>query len=173
MPAKREIIIGQKFGKLKIIKELPKHITSGGNKCRKFECLCECGKSKSVLLNSLLTEKTVSCGCFHLERVISAGKKRFKHKKINTGAYKSWLSMRKRCNYEKDAKKYKYYGGRGIAYCKEWEDFNNFFRDMGDRPTGKTLDRINVNGHYIPSNCRWATASEQALNRRSSQAFKR
>lgn len=80
--------------------------------------------------------------------------------------YSSWYAMLRRCYDPKDIG-YKYYGGRGITVCQEWiDDFGNFYEDMGDRPPKRTLDRINVNGNYEPSNCRWATNRQQARNKR-------
>jgi hypothetical protein len=73
--------------------------------------------------------------------------------------------MLRRC-YGKKTQFYKIYGGRGITVCKEWHDFRNFFKDMGKRPKNKTLDRIDPDGNYCPSNCRWATALQQARNKR-------
>ncbi len=84
----------------------------------------------------------------------------------NHSAYWSWRSMRRRCLIPSyDA--YKNYGGRGITICPEWSDFMVFLRDMGERPAGTTLDRIDNNGHYRPSNCRWATLLQQHRNTRA------
>jgi hypothetical protein len=89
-----------------------------------------------------------------------------KHRLINTPTYYSWAGMKSRCLNPKDSR-YKDYGGRGIKVCKEWHDFRNFLKDMGLRPKGHTLDRIDVNGNYEPSNCRWATLEMQAANKRN------
>lgn len=81
--------------------------------------------------------------------------------------YESWAKMKQRC-FNLSNLKYKNYGGRGITVCERWLTFENFYADMGVRPEGKTLDRKNVNGNYEPSNCRWATSTEQSYNRTDS-----
>ena len=78
--------------------------------------------------------------------------------------YKSWISMKSRCNGP-NSTNYKYYGGRGITVCERWDSFNNFLADLGPRPEGMTLDRIDSNGNYEPGNCRWATVTNQNQNR--------
>lgn len=88
------------------------------------------------------------------------------HGMSNTREYQSWHMMKQRCG-NPNATDYKNYGGRGIKVCKRWERFENFFRDMGPRPIGTTLDRINVNKGYSQSNCRWASKKQQERNRRN------
>jgi len=87
------------------------------------------------------------------------------HGYSGTPTYMSWIGMKGRCNYPESHKDYKSYGGKGISYCEEWSSFVGFLKDMGERPTGRTLDRINSDRGYYKGNCRWATNEEQALNR--------
>ena len=87
------------------------------------------------------------------------------HSAWQSPTYTSWENMRQRCNNPKHPR-YKDYGGRGIKVCKRWDDFRKFYADMGPRPKGKTLDRMNVNGNYCAANCRWATDKQQRANKR-------
>ncbi len=170
MSSKIDIKKGEKFGKLTIIKESEPYITSKGQIYRQVLCNCMCGNQTIVQLSSLRTGKTKSCGCYRIEVVSKID--RTKHGKTNHPLYQTWCAMKQRC-YNISSVKYKDYGGRGIKVCNRWlESFDNFLEDMGERPKGLSIDRINNDGNYELSNCRWATKQEQTDNRRTSKKNK-
>lgn len=155
-------LTGQRFSRLLVIAE-------AGRKDRKvmWLCRCDCGNETTVRAYYLRSGHTTSCGCYNRERIVEGNRT---HGQSDTRLYKTWRSMVRRAT-EPTYPDYPQYGGRGISVCDEWrESFEAFARDMG--PTyseGLTLDRINNNGNYEPGNCRWATATEQARNKRSNR----
>jgi len=173
MPRKLNVI-KNRYTRLIVIKEVQKHISTGGNASSQYLCQCDCGNEKIIFLRSLVSGKTKSCGCLLRESCSINGKKRRIHgmrSKESEGdkTYESWRAMRRRCLTNNTR-----YKLRGIKICKRWNSFNNFLHDMGPRPPGKTIDRINNDGNYEPSNCRWATPKEQANNRQNNRlAIKR
>lgn len=132
---------------------------------------CDCGVKKEVIVWNLRRNK--SCGCLTND-IIRSHRTRHGYSKSNDqrkrSTWSSWKSMIDRC-FLKKHKSFNYYGGKGISVSEDWKTFENFLRDMGERPNGKTLDRINNSLGYEKGNCRWSTPREQANNRSSSHFF--
>jgi hypothetical protein len=146
-----------KYGRLEVQKEIEHK-----NKCQMVLCRCECGNKKEIQLNNLRSGHTKSCGCIWEEQ---KHKPRFiKHGMYSTPTYKTWRSMLNRCKYTCVRGSGRYLG-RNIKVCSSWNEFKVFLLDMGERPEGKTLDRINNNGNYCKENCRWSTPKEQSNNK--------
>lgn len=120
-------------------------------------CSCNCGKWKAIRGSSLVDKVTKSCGCISRKHGQSGNKM--------TRTYRVWRGLIQRC-HRPNASGYKYYGARGIKVCQRWRSFQNFFTDMGPCPSGHSIDRIDNNGDYKPSNCRWTTPGQQIRNSR-------
>lgn len=150
-------LTGQIFGYLKVIGFSHRHRNTY------WKCLCDCGNNIVVRGSSLKNGHTKSCSCLRIER---NKEQKTKHGRYGSKEYITWSNMKKRCMNSKSPN-YKDYGGRGIKICKRWEEFENFYVDMGDRPEGKSIDRIDNDGNYTPKNCKWSTHTEQMNNRRN------
>ncbi len=136
-------------------------------------CRCTCGTEKEVRLDVLKSGNSKSCGCLRTEmskkRLVSYLTTHGHAKSAGRSpTYASWVSMRQRC-FNKQQRRYSDYGGRGILICERWNSFENFLADMGERPYGTSLDRIDNGGNYEPGNCRWVTCAEQNKNKRSTK----
>lgn len=153
-------VIGKRFGRL----TAKEWVSTNSRRQFVWKCLCDCGQVALVASSNLRTGVSRSCGCLQREISRAAGDRTRTHSKSGTSIYSIWGSMVRRC-HAPNAKDYYRYGAIGIKVCDQWRTFDGFYTDMGDRPEGMSIDRIDNTKGYEPLNCRWATNTTQQRNK--------
>ncbi len=159
MPAAIDIT-GQRFGKWLTIEQAESLVNPCGTKARTYKCICDCGTESVVRSSDLRGGASTNCGCVRKKRV---SERNTKHGMSNSKEHKAWRHMLGRCRNPND-QNYDRYGGRGIKVCDRWDDFANFYEDVGTIAPGLEVDRIDNDGNYEPGNVRLATRRENILN---------
>jgi len=156
-----EDLTGRKFGRLTVLRD------AGRIKKRHviWECLCDCGQKTMVITGRLKSGCTRSCGCYQRDRARETQLKHGHSLNKPSSTYQSWRGMKERCLNPKN-KAFRWYGKEGIKVCERWLNFENFLADMGERPKGTSLDRIDSSGDYRKENCRWILSTKQQTNTR-------
>lgn len=159
---------GHRFNKLRVLRKGEPKVGPSGRAVVRWDCVCDCGNTTIVSTQKLKSGHTTSCGCVMRSRLIEA---QTTHGMVGTRTYRIWNGMRTRCNNPNDPK-FHLYGGAGVRITERWDNFANFFADMGEAPAGMSIDRFpDRDGDYAPGNCRWATPSEQNNNLRTTRFF--
>lgn len=162
----KEDITGRTFNLLTVLRY--SHIKKGHGSY--WLCQCECGNKTTVRIDGLKSGHPKSCGCLS-DKWRATGNANRTHGKTKTRIYQQWRGMKGRC-FNENNQDYKHYGGRGITVCNRWLKFENFFEDMGECPKDYTIERINNDGKYEPSNCKWIHNKRQNRNKRNSFMIK-